>query len=232
MVPVKQAIGESLHLFTRGASPGSLIDKPVIETKNLRDRLRNKDVGFHAVGWTEGLGGTGEIFCEDGPPLVISPSSSNFEIAPRIALADETATPHKCCRGTVPGLNVRLKAMESELPECVTHNKTNALLHQALTRKVRKCVVSQERAVKGTSDDIVDIDNSHKPRRNVVNHKKATVVIRGEALEVATECAGRSRRRDPSAMKSATATDRGKERDLVARCWLADGYTSLQFCDE
>ncbi len=138
------------------------------------------------------------ILGQDRPAFVVTPSACDFEITPRITFPNESTTSNKRDRSTIPGLNVRLEAMQLEFCESSMQDQSHSIPHKALTSEIGKCVVSEKTTLERAADDIVDINNSHELLRGLVHHKKPFMRPCREPLEISLVGRGSARRCNPT----------------------------------
>ncbi len=145
------------------------------------------------------------------PVLVVTPISIHSEIAPGRALAGESNAPYQSNRGGVPGLNVRLQAVEAELPEGSLQHQPKPLAHQALALVATDHGIRQEGALEGAAHDLTEVDQADdRPTLDQADEPGVVVVILDPVEQAIEVDVGRDVI-DPGLVQRLGALHRGQE---------------------
>ena len=142
---------------------------------------------------------------------MITPATADFQIAARKPFPDKAAPSHQSNGGEIAGLNVSLEAMQLELQQCMPHHQQEPFTHEALPRVREKSVVTKERIVEGSTNNIVQVDDPQDFIGAATKYEKPTMRFGRYALQIRRKCLGRSRGGNPVAVQSTTATNSGQE---------------------
>jgi hypothetical protein len=118
---------------------------------------------------------------------MVSPPASNLEIPRRVSLPGKATPLNKGNRCSVSWLDIRFKAMQSQLAESVPHDKLQAFRHVALALMSLEGVVAEIGAQKSATNDIRDIRIANKYASGTLTNSKRKVVGRSHALETCPE---------------------------------------------
>jgi len=90
--------------------------------------------------------------------------------------------------------------VKPKLSKGVGKDQSQAFLHQALAGVIRKCVITKERTLKCSTNDIANVDDPHESVGLLVGDKESAMAIGRNPLEIAAIGGRRSWRRDPTPM--------------------------------
>src|SRR5215216_5857158 len=150
----------------------------------------------------------------DRPALVVAPLAVDLQVLLGEALAHEAAAADQRDRGRVPGLDVGLEPVQSELAEGVVEDEAHALGHVAAALQARDPAVADVRALQRAPHDLGDVEHAREPAvLTQADHERHERVVLGAPQQL-IELGGGRRRRDPGSVKGAAARHRVEE--LVA----------------
>jgi hypothetical protein len=139
---------------------------------------------------------------------VIAPSTTDLQVAWRVAFASKPEAPHETDRRPIAGLDVGLETMQSEATKRFGDHERQRFGHQTLPWPWLERVIAEIAALQRTVDDLADVDHADEAARVLVTDQVSDVGGPVQATHVRAIGGARARRRHPVGMQSAAATHR------------------------
>jgi len=157
---------------------------------------------------------------------MISPAPLDFYATARQSLPLKSAFPDECDRSRVVRLNNGLKPMKFEFGERVSNHQPHPFIHQSLPCVRQERIITEGRALMGTKNHIVQVDDANDFTRFAKHDKKSVMRSGGKPLDISQELArGLRLRQNPMFMQGTTATHGIQKCRTVAGNRRPDSHT-------